>query len=856
MSWWQCFGRGLDPIKHDRQTGRGRAEVEDTLQDFRVALRALAKDRRFTLVAVTTLALGIGANAAMFSVVESVLLRPLPYRNPERLVWIAETDSSATSSFPMVVGADLEMWQSQATSFDALTVLLTGDTTLNGDEPQPVRVGCVSAPVGSVFGVMPALGRDFLPQEFHHAPQAPGLRPSAENLGGTATAIVSDRLFRRLGRPDILGTSIEIGGTPYTVIGVLPASFRLPVSPSLQLGVGAQTDVDVLLNTTIGVTSRSPGAVLGRLKPGVEIATALAELDGLRENANRVRPPDQGSSGFNLSVVSLHDHVVSNTRNIFLILWASVTLVLIVACVNTSSLLLARSVARQQETALRTALGAGRWRLIRLALAENMLLSVAGGFAGLALGYVVVRLVTRFAIDVPRLQDATLNPLVLLFTVAICAISGIALSVIPALRSDLTIGAELKQDAGTSSGARRVRQWHSALVVSEVGLALVLLVGAALMLRSLQQVRSEGAALAPLQVITARIQAHGGPQAAVTPARRLQRSDELLERMESLPGVRAAALWSVTFGYPTRIAGLPPLEREINAMWLNVSPHYKGASGVQLLAGRWFASQDRTANPPSVVVSERLVRRFAADFPDLTSIVGRTIFGPFAPSGSTDRDVPMTIIGVVSDFRSGRIGIMQPDDPDPFPQVFFPDVLRPMAAGELLVRTKSDPGALVGAIRTLVDNSGGIRLASPRTLDAQLRAAVQPRRFHTILIVAFAALAGVLALIGVAGVISYSVTQRSSEIGLRIALGAQRGDILRLVLSYAAWLVALGVTVGVIGAVLLSRAVQSVLYGVAPTDLASFITVPILMVVIALLAAYLPARRAMHLDPMVALRQL
>lgn len=828
--------------------------VEETSQDLRFAVRLLAKDRSFTLVAVITLALGIGANTAMFSVIESVLLEPLPYRDPERMVWITENNVRANNELAMVFGGDLEAWRGLAKSFDALSVLLTGDATMGGDEPVQVRVACLSESLTRLFGVAPVIGRDFLPQDFEHAPQAPGLRASTDNRSDTGVAVLSDRLFRRLGGdPRILGEAVVIGDVRYAVVGVLPPSFRLPVAPSLQLGVGPRTDIDLVLNTTVGRTSRGPGAVLARLHPGTQIDRAFAELEGIRQAANRTRSKDETSAGLNLQVISLHDHVVGGTRRVLLVLWASGGFVLLVACVNIISLLLARSIARQQETAIRTALGAGRWRLVRQMLAENMVLALAGGLAGLALGYAVVRMLTQAsAIDVPRLQDATLNWKVLLFSAAVSVMSGIVLSVIPALRSSVNLGGPLKASAGTTLSFG-VRRWHSALVICELALALIPLTGAGLMLRSLWQVRSEGAVLTPHQVLTARIQS-SNMQGTTPPTDRLRQSDQLLEEIESLPSVRAAALWSVTFGYPARISGLPEREDDAIAMWVNVSPHYRDASGVQLLAGRWFADRDRTATPPVVVVSERFARTFGADFPDLGSIVGRTTFGPFTPPGSSDRDAPMTIIGVVSDFRSGRLGILQPDIANALPQVFFPDVLRPMVGGELMVRASSNPLGLVGSIRTIVYSRPGARLMAVRTLDDQLSAAVAPRSFNTLLIVAFAGIALLLATVGVSGVLRYAVAQRTHEIGLRLALGAREADILRMILSYAVALVVSGVAIGLGGSAALSRLLRGVVYGVTPTDPYAYVTVTLLLVAVALIAAYLPARRAMRLDPMMALR--
>jgi ABC-type antimicrobial peptide transport system permease subunit len=333
---------------------------------------------------------------------------------------------------------------------------------------------------------------------------------------------------------------------------------------------------------------------------------------------------------------------------------------------------------------------------------------------------------------------------------------------------------------------------------------------------------------------------------------RIRENDRLLAAIEGLPDVRAAALWRVTFGYPARVLGLPEPQDRTVAMWLNVSPRYLEASGVRLLAGRWFAARDRAASP-AVVVSERFAHRFARDPADLSSLVGRATVGPFPPSDSKDAEGPMTILGVVSDFRSGRFGIMQPDDANAAPQVFFLDALRPLPGGELLIRSSSDPLALIAPVQRIV-RSGDATLVGARTLDDQLAAAVAPRTFTTGLIVAFAAMGLLLAMVGIAGVLSFAVTQRTREIGVRLALGARPFDVLRLILSEVGSLVGVGAVVGVAGCAALSNAMRGLLYGIAPTDPWAHFSVSGLMIAVALVAAYLPARTAMRVDPVRALR--
>ena len=853
---WRCarnqFG-GLEQVKEDCRDARGTRWAEDAGQDLRLALRVLAKNRSFTLTAVITLALGIGANVAMFSVIEAVLVRGLPYADPDRMVWITERNVTARDNLAMVFGTDLHNWRQHARSLDALSVLLTGDVTMDADEPLRVRVACVSQGINRLFGVEPVLGRDFLPGEFESAPLAPGLRGADRR--GSGIAVLSGPLFWRLGGdPGLLGQPITIADVVYTVVGVLPDGFRLPVAPSLQLGIGPRRDVDLVLNTSISPEFRGPGALVGRLKPGVPLGTALAELEGLQAATNESRPGPSESPDLKLQLVPLHEHVVANSRRVLLMLWASAVLVLAVACANIVSLLLARSFARRRDTAVRSALGAGRWRLVRQSLAESVVLAFAGGLAGVALAYAVLRVLPAVAaIDIPRLTDAALNENALFFGVIVCMLTALVLGFVPALRTSPALLEELRVGPATTLGSAGVRRWHNALVVGELALALIPLAGAGLMLRSLSQVRTEGALLAPEQVLTARIQPNR-LEAAAPSAEALQLNDRFLESIEALPGVQAAALWSATFGYPARIAGLPPAGEDPIAMWFSVSPQFRDASGIQLLAGRWFTVGDRTSSAPVVVVSERFARRFAADLATSESIVGRTTFGPFPPRGASEREGPMTIIGIVSDFRSGRFGILQPDDPNGLPQVFFPDALRPTAQSELLVRAASNPLGLVSSIRRIVARGPGTRLVAVRRLDDEMSTAIAPRRFNTTLIVAFGMIALVLATVGVSGVVRYSVVQRTREIGLRIALGARSGSIHRMILSRVGGLVATGLAIGLIGSAALSHLIRGVLYGVSPLDPTVYAGVCLLLVASALASAYQPVRRAVRLDPMAVLR--
>lgn len=830
--------------------------LEQVGRDIRISGRLLIKDAAFTTVTVITLALAIGANTAMFTVIEAVLRQPLPYRNPERLVWVTENTSSGANRLGMAIGGDVEQWRNRSQTFENFSVLLTTDAMLAGEEPTQIRVVCVSAGVTPLFGVSPVMGRDFRPEDFEHAPAAPGLRPTDRNRKDGGFAILTERLFRKLGSDaTLLGKPVVIAGTPYTVVGVLPSNFRLPVAPSLQLGVGSQDDVDVVLNTTIGTTARIPGAVLGRLRPGVPTKTAIAELQAIRAAADQTRSEDERTSDLALQVVRLHEQIVARSERVLLVLWASVGFVLVVACVNIIALLLSRFVARHQEMAIRVALGATRWQILRQTLTENILLAAAGGVLGLAIGNVIVRILgNSVGVDVPRLQEAVLNTTVLMFSAAVTIVVALLLSVAPAVAQRVNVEGQLRASTGSISSSARIRRWHSALVVFEVACALVPLAGAGLMLRSWAQVRSEGAILRPREVLLARIQA-GSPAGAASPDDRLRESDEVLRAIESTAGVRSAALWSATFGVPARVSGVAERGEPTVAMWFSVSPRFREAAGLPLLAGRWFTPADRHTTVRVVVVSERFARELGAGLPSLESIVGRTTLGPFPPSDSNEREGPMTIIGVVSDFRSGRLGILQPDDANALPQVFYRDALRPIIGGELVVRLAGKSVGFVEPIRRAVQTRPGARLVAIRSLEDQHALATAPRRFNTRLFVAFAGLAILLATVGVAGVLRYAVGQRTHEIGLRLALGANRRDIGRMILSYVARLAIVGIVIGIAGAAALSKYIAGLLYGVSARDPWAYLIVCSSLLFVALAAAYVPTRRAMALEPLSVLRR-
>jgi putative ABC transport system permease protein len=830
---------------------KGTAWMNDLARDLRFGCRHLVRQPAFTLVAIGTLALGIGGATVMFSVVDAVLLKGLPYPYADRLALISEIDTGAERHLSMLRGEHLLAWRERATSFDALSVLLTGDATMvSGEEAFEARVACLSDSVQTIFGVTAVLGRDFIPSDFVAAPAGPGLRASAVNGTDNGVAILSDRLHRRRFGADrtAIGQRIAFGSISYVIVGVLPASFRLPVTPSLQLGIGSRSDVDVFLNTTVAPTYRGPGTIIGPLKHEVQPRMAASELSVIRDDVDRLRS-EASTSTVNIGVETLHEHVVRDHRGSLLVLSGAVAVVMFISIFNVLNLLIARWSSRGQEVAVRRALGASRGRLLRQSLAESVLLTLIGGFLALALARGAVQLLIHTtSVHVPRLQDSGINWVVLCFSALVCTASVAVFSLPPMFVRGMNMTRSLRD--GSTKCAHRYRHWRSALVIFQLALALIPLTGAGLMLRSLWSVDAEAAVLHPSEVLTAQIQGRAslaGNSMDANP----DEVERVVDDIRSLPGVRSVALWRINFGFRAQVSGLPSQDPEIIAMWFNVSPEFLGAAGIRLLAGRWFTDKDPSRPSASVVVSEGFRKRFASNFPTPASLVGRTTSGP--PIGSNADETPRTIIGVATDFRSGRFGILQPDDLNAPPQVFFSD-LRRVAGTELLVRAEVDPIGLVAPVRRIIDGAPNLRIVSPQSLSDQVRGAVAPRTFNTFLFVLLSGLAFLLSIVGVVGVMWNVVSERTQEIGVRVALGAERRAILRMILSHAAALAAIGVAGGVAASVLLSRYLESLLYNVSALDAGTYLTASTILFAAALIAAYVPGRRAAQVNPVIALR--
>jgi putative ABC transport system permease protein len=810
-------------LREARHDLRPWAPLETMWQDIRYGARALRRTPGVTAVVILTLMLGVGVNTALYSVVYSVLLRPLPYRDPDRLVFMAEHYLADG-----VGAADFLRWRANARSFDAMAAFQVGSRDVVEDGITiPVPNITISESLGTMLGVAPRLGRDFLPEEV-------GFRTGA---AARRTILVSDRFFRERLRSDrgALGKTLVLSNIPYVLVGVLPPDFRF--SPPGPFGPAPEPDlIENMLFDPAQLRGRGFAVqVIGHLKPGVKLETARAEIETINAAIRSERPSDPKAT---MVMMPLHDRIVGGARASLYLLWGAVGFVLLVACVNVANLLLVRAASRSRETAVRTALGAARVRLIRQFLIESVLLSLAGGAAGVGLAYRAIRLIVNRSPNMPRLQDTTLNWNVLLFSFAVCALAGVLSGLAAALAGHRgNPGDALKEGGRTGYGSRRRHRVHGLLVISEFALALMLLAGAGLMLKSLWLIRTETAVYAPERVLTTALNARRMGNGAASD----RYLGDLTRRIESLPGVLSASIdnWA---GGPLRIAGLPapPADQDVMVQEVRVTPHYPQTLGVRLIAGRWLTDADQEGAPRVMVVNEALARWYAARFPDGGPLIGRQI--------DSGRPPYFTIVGIVANFR------WRPDAL-PEPQAFV--TWRQWSLnglGNLAVRTTGDPMTAAHAIRDMIHESAGVSMTGIRTLEDRLYSAVAPRRFQAVLLAIFAGLALLLAMAGAYGVLSFAVAERTHEIGVRIALGAARADVFRIVLARAVRLALAGAAIGLCGATALTRWMNSLLYGVKAGDPWTYAAVSLLLIAVAGLAAFVPARRAVRVDPMEALR--
>jgi len=811
--------------------------MESLLQDLRYAVRSLRKRPGFSLVVIFTLALGIGANTAIFSVVHAVLLSPLPYREPEKLVvlWAKNTKLSLTQqpvSYPNIVD-----WQAQNQVFEHLAAVRGESFSLTDrDEPERVSGLRVSANVLSLLGVKPALGRDFLPTE--------------EQPDKASVALVSYGLWQRryAGNPQLIGQALTLDGKSYQVIGVLPPWLK---HPGLVLASSSSASADVWIPLIPAANEQNRGfanmRVVARLKPEVTLARAQAEMDTVTGRLEQQYP--NLNTNLRADVIPLHEHLTGRVQRALWILLGVVGCVLLIACANVANLLLARAASRQAEMAVRTALGANRWQLIRQLLTECMALSLCGGLLGLLLAYQGVALLTSLSANsIPRVEEIGISKEVLLFTLLISVLTGIIFGIVPAFQSSrIQLVEALKEGKKGAAGGLRHRRLLGALVVVEIALALVLLTGAGLMMRSFRSVIEVDPGFDPRNVLT--LSAPLPSASYKDQAQQLQFYERALAKIQALPGVQAAAgtfrvplttLATVTF----TVQGKPvPVGQAPSADYRAVSFDYHRAMGIRITKGREFNERDQLDAPDVAIVNEELARRY---WPGEDPIGKRLQVG-------TELTRWREVVGVAANARLTSLEAnADPAIYAPFPQNSWPNALR---ISSIVVRGSSDPRSLIPTIRQeLRSIDPSLPITQIRTMDEIIAASLSQRRFNTALLAVFALIAGVLAAIGIYGVMSYTVTQRTHEMGIRMALGAQASDIIKMVTGDGAKLALLGIGVGVGAAIITTRLMASLLFSVGATDPLTFVVMALLLAAVTLLASYLPARRAAGTDPMTALR--
>ncbi len=804
----------------------------DLFQDLRYALRMLRKSPGFTVIAVLTLALGIGANTAIFSVVNGVLLQPLPFPEPGR-VMILHRDQF--SSIPYLEYLDL---QAQNQSFDPIALSRRDSFSLTGSgDAERIPVRMISANFFSILGMQPLAGRMF--------------RTDEDRQGAAPVALLSEGLWRRkfAGDTNILGKGISLNGRDYTIIGIMPELSKFFSKSDVYLAIGQWAEPSFYKRGygfgTIGI---------GRLKPGVSLAQAHEDLTRIANNLAAAYPKED--TGLKFSAVSIRESSVGELQETLLLLFGAVGFVLLITCVNVANLLLARANSRRREIAVRIAMGAGRFRMIRQLLTETVLLATLGGVFGLLLAMWGTRAILAVApAGLVAVGGAALDARVLIFTLLISLLTGIFFGVLPALKTSRPdLQKTLKEGGrGSSGGHRRVQ---SLLIVSEVALAMVLLVGAGLMIRSLTRIWTVDPGFDPHNLLTFSISL--SPAKATSGAKAKMTYMQLLEGLDHLPGVESAA---VNFGnLPLTGDSDIPFWREDrkrpnsenqmpDAMWYAVSPEYLSVLRIPLLRGRFITARDVETAPAIAVIDERMARKL---FPNEDPI-GKQLHLTFF-------EEVVQIVGIVGDVKHNGLAATADDETQfqlymPFRQV--PDALMPILGNNVttVLRTSMPPRQLASAVREQVKAVDDQQVMyGENTMGEILAGSLAFRRFSMLLMGVFASLALVLACVGIYGVISYLAGQRTHEIGIRMALGAAPRHVLLLVLTHGMLLPLLGVGAGIAIALPLMRLLSSMLFGVKPADPFTFASVAALLVVVGLLACYIPARRASRVDPLVALR--
>ncbi len=828
------FG-GIERAKEECREARGANFVESLVQDVRYGARTLGKNPGFTVTAVLTLALGIGASTSVFSLINAVLIRSLPYREPERLVYLWSPNPRFQLPIEYLTPMTADFFDLQRQNHSFATLALFGVARFNVVSAGRADVLGGARVTGDFFGTMgisPKLGR----------PVSAG----DDQPGQDQVAVISDRLWRdRLGaEPDILGKTLLLDARQYQIIGVMPAGFGFPHATDAMDAVKV-TDIWIPWAMTAEQKANredSAGDAIGRLRQGVSLEQAQAEMSALMAKIDMMRPVND--RGFGAMVMPFTASGTAGPRHALLLLMGAVTLLLLIACSNVASLEMARATGRIREMGVRIALGAGRSRLIRQLLTESLFLAVGGGALGCGMAFASTRLLLRLDPgNIPRLEETSLDSRVLFFALGVSMVTGLLFGLVPAVSASRGHPSMVLNQSGSRSVKGTRGRFRQGLIVLEVALTVVLLTGSGLLIRSLMRVQSVEKGFEPHSTVTMNLSLDARYTA---PERQTAFYRKLVDTLGALPGVRAAgAVTNLPLGHGETLSWLTvegyPFDEKVFFQTRSVTPHYFAALGIRLYEGRSFTDDDKAGRPLVAIVSRNFSRKY---FP------GKTILGKrFHFTDGSPQPTWWTIVGVVTDVRHASL------EEKPQLQVYVPFWQSSVAAASVVLRTSESPELLAAAVEREVNTlDPALAVADIRTMDQLVAEATAERRFQTLLLSVFSGAALVLSLVGLYALLAYSVRQRTAELGIRLALGAQKRDVMRLIIGWGAGLAFTGTALGLACAWMLSRVLSSLLFEVKPTDTITFASVAFLFGGIALSACYIPARRAMRVDPMVALR--
>jgi putative ABC transport system permease protein len=809
--------------------------MKTLLQDLRFGFRVLIKNPGFTVVAVITLALGIGANSAIFSVINAILLRPLPYEEPERLILINHNYPKINLK-ASVSAYGYTHYRDNAQSFEAVAAVTGLPANLTGQgEPERVQGNQVTPNFFAALGINPAKGRTFAPDE--------------DQAGRNRVVVLSDRFWRTrfAADPSILDQTIMLNGEGHTVVGIMP--------PGFEFGRELGFNVDLWTPLVFTPEQLSPNrltneylAVIARLKPEVTSEQAQSELDLIADNLRRQYMPGLDSSGWGLTTQPLRELVVGDIKTALFVLLGAVGFVLLIVCANVANLLLARAAARQKEVAIRVALGASRARIIRQLLTESVMLSLVGGGLGLALGLWGVKLLVSLNdARIPRAQEIGLDLNVLGFALLVSLLTGLIFGLVPALQVSRTdLHETLKEGGRGGSGGVRHRV-RSALVIAETALALVLLIGAGLLIKSFMRLQQVNPGFQPQGLLVMQLALPDFRYKE--PRQRDAFYEQALDQVRALPGVESVGATTVLPLSGTNSSGSFQIEGRTVAPG-ELAPHgdrwavtydYFKAMGIPLVRGRYFTQRDTAEAPRVAIIDETMARKY---WPDEDPVGKRIVF-----EGTRDNPLWREIVGIVGHVKHASL------EGESRVQYYLPHPQRPFSSMFLVVRAAGDPGSLAGPVRGVIQGlDKDLPVFRVRTMDQLVYDALARQRFSMFLLGVFGALALVLAAVGLYGVMAYSITQRTHEIGIRMALGAERRDVLKLVVGQGMALSIAGLVIGLVAAFGLTRLMTALLFGVSSTDPLVFMAIPLLLAGVAFMASFIPALRATKIDPMIALR--